>query len=387
MPAVSRRFAPLVAAVAALALAPGAAAVDLPPRVEAAAYLVANAQTGEVILREDADERRAPASITKLMTALVTLEHARPGEMVTVRPYAVGVGESSVHLRAGERLTVRDLLAAALIQSANDAAFALAEHVGRGDVGRFVRLMNAKARKLGLAHTRFVRPDGLDVDGHVSSAADILVLARTAMRRPLIRELVRKRSATIGGGRSLFSWNDLLGRFDGLVGVKTGHTELAGWCEVGLARRGGVGIYAVVLGSPTRAQRNRDLARLLRWGFEQYVRLDAVVAARTYATASIPFSDDRLGLVPAASAQTVTLEGRPLVEEVVAPAVVALPVRRGQELGEIRVREGRRIVARRPLVAARDVPAPGLGARAGWYAERALAEAAGMVSGVFGAIA
>ena len=386
MPAVSRRFAVVVAALAALVLAPGAVALDAPPRVEAAAYLVANAKTGEIILRRNADEPRAPASITKLMTALVTLEHARPGEPVTVRPYAVTVGESSIDLRAGERLTVRDLLAAALIQSANDAAFALAQHVGRGDVGRFVRLMNAKARQLGLAQTRFVRPDGLDVDGHVSSAADALVLARAAMQRPLVRELVRKRSATIAGGRSLFGWNDLLGSFDGLVGVKTGHTARAGWCQVGLARRDGVGIYAVVLGSPTRAQRNRDLARLLRWGFDQYDRLDAIVARRTYATASIPFSDERLPLVPASPAQTMTLDGRELVEEVVAPAVVAPPIRRGPELGEIRVREGSRVVARRPLVASRDVSAPGWGARAGWYAERSLSEAADMVSGVFGAV-
>jgi D-alanyl-D-alanine carboxypeptidase (penicillin-binding protein 5/6) len=386
LPPVSRRLASLIAAVAALVLAQGAVALDAPPRVAAAAYLVANAQTGEVILRKDADERRAPASITKLMTALVTLEHARPGEIVTVRPYAAGVGESSVALRAGERLSVRDLLAAALIQSANDAAFALAQHVGRGDVARFVRLMNAKARELGLARTRFVRPDGLDAEGHVSSASDVLVLARAAMQRPLIRELVRKRSATIAGGRTLFAWNDLLGRFDGLVGVKTGHTARAGWCQVGVARRDGVGIYAVVLGSPTRTQRNRDLARLLRWGFEQHLRLDAIVAGRAYATAAIPFSDERLPLVPASPAQTVTLEGRSLVEEVVAPAVVALPVRRGQELGEIRVREGTRIVARRPLVALRGAPEPGWAARAGWYAERSLAEAADMVGGVLGAI-
>lgn len=383
---VPRRLALLLAAVVALVVAPGAAALDQPPRVEAASYLVANAATGEVILRRDADERRAPASITKLMTALVTLEHARPGDMVKVRPHALTVGESSVDLRVGERLSVRDLLAASLIQSANNAAFALAQHVGDGDVGRFVRLMNEKARELGLSETRFVRPDGLDVQGHVSSATDVLVLARAAMQRPLIRELVRKRSATIAGGRSLYGWNDLLGRFDGLVGVKTGHTARAGWCQVGLARRGGVGIYAVVLGSPTRAQRNRDLARLLRWGFEQYVRVDAVDPKRTYATAAVPFSDERLDLVPASPAQVVTLDGRALLEEVVAPAIVALPVRRGQELGEIRVLEGRRIVARRPLVAARAAGEPSLGARVGWYAERSLEEAAGMVTGVFGAL-
>ena len=177
---------------------------------------------------------------------------------MTVRETAAGVGESSVHLLVGEKLSVRDLLAAALIQSANDAAFALAAGTA-GSVSEFVGLMNAKARQLGLTHTHFVRPDGLDVPGHYSSARDVLKLARVAMKKPLVRRLVAMQSATIAGGRSLFSWNDLLGRYPGLIGVKTGHTDAAGWCEVAAARRDGVTIYTVVLGSPTRAQRNADL--------------------------------------------------------------------------------------------------------------------------------
>jgi D-alanyl-D-alanine carboxypeptidase len=373
-------------AVAALLLAPGAAALDPPPDVRAPAYVVANAATGELLLRRNADEPRAFASITKLMTALVTLEHARPGRTVTVRPVAAGVGESSIGLRPGEQLTVRDLLAAALIQSANDAAYALALHVGRGDVRRFVRLMNRKGDELGLTRTRFVRPDGLDVDGHVSTAFDILVLARAAMQRPLIRELVRKRSAAIAGGRKLFSWNDLLGRFPGLAGVKTGHTARAGWSQVAFARRDGVGIYAVVLGGRTRGRRNQDVARLLRWGFDQYTRVRVVDSNRTYASAGIPFSERRLPLVAGGDAEASVLDGRVLVEEVVAPGIVALPVRRGEELGEIRIREGDRVVARRPLVAAREVSAPGFGEQAGWYAERTLSEAGDLVSDVVGAI-
>ena len=127
------------------------------------------------------------ASITKLMTALVTLENARPMDMVTVSPQAVAPGGSSIFLTAGERLRVRDLLAAALIQSANDSAFALAAEVGDGSIKRFVGMMNAKAEELGLDGTHYVRPDGLDVAGHVSTARDTLRLARVAMRQPLVR--------------------------------------------------------------------------------------------------------------------------------------------------------------------------------------------------------
>ena len=355
--------------------------------MSARAYLVANGRNGEVLLAQNGETRVAVASITKLMTALVALEHAKPGDTVTVGPIAASVGESTISLEAGERIPLRDLLAAMLIQSANDAAYAVAAHVGGGDVGAFVRLMNAKARKLGLRRTHFVRPDGLDTPGHVSSARDVLRLARAAMQRPVIRSLVRKRTAHIAGDRVLFGWNDLLGSFAGLVGVKTGHTAAAGWCQVAAARRDGVVLYGVVLGSPTRARRNADLAELLEWGFEQYARVAVVDDGRTYATAEIPFSDERLDLVAADAAQAIVRVGRPLVEEVVAPAVVELPVRRGARVGEIRVRSGERVIATRPLVAALEVEEPGVRTRAGWYVQRALAEAGGILGGIVGGIA
>ena len=380
-----RLLTPFVAA-AALLLAASPALADAPPAVDARAYLVANGATGEILHTRNAEARLAPASITKLMTALVVLDHARPRERVTVGPLAASVGESSIDLRQGERIPVADLLAAALIQSANDAAFALAAHVGDGDVAAFVRLMNAKARELGLGETHFVRPDGLDVAGHVSSASDVLVLARAAMQRPLVRRLVRLRTATIAGGRTLATWNDLLGSFAGLVGVKTGHTARAGWCQVAVARRDGVPIYAVVLGSPARAQRNEDLAELLKWGFDQYARVHVVDDGRTYATAAVPFSDERVRLVAAEPASAIVRGGRPLVERVVAPAVVSPPVARGQRLGEVRVTDGRRVLATRPLVAAEAVEEPGFRVKAGWYAGRTLDEAGDMLDGVLGAI-
>ncbi len=373
------RVALLVVAVgAALAFAGGAEARD-PPPIKARAALVANGATGEVLFARNADRRAAIASITKLMTALVVLDRARPSDLVTVRPHDASVGESTVHLRAGERVRVRDLLAAALIQSANDAAYALAAHVSKGNVRAFVRLMNAKARALGLDGTHFVRPDGLDVARHYSTAADVLTLARAAMRRPLIRGLVRMRRASIAGGRTLETWNDLLGSFSGLIGVKTGHTADAGWSEVAAARRRGVTVYAVVLGSHTRGQRNEDLAELLEWGFDQYARIALVRRDRAYASADVPFSDERVRLVAQDPVYASVRVGRPLVEQVVAPATASLPVERGERLGEIRVYDGRRLIARRPLVAADEAPAPSFVERVGWYAGRALDEAAGLL--------
>jgi serine-type D-Ala-D-Ala carboxypeptidase (penicillin-binding protein 5/6) len=379
----SRALVLLAALVAALAVALSAAA-STPPPVDARAVIVADGRTGDVLHAENADRRMAMASITKLMTALVTLEHARPQDVVTVSPRAVGQGGSSVFLTPGEQLTVRDLLAAALIQSANDAAFALAAHVGEGSVPRFVKMMNDKAAELGLEDTHYVRPDGLDTPGHYSSAEDVVALARLAMQRPLVRKLVRTKTMQIAGPRTLKSWNDLLWRVPGLVGVKTGHTDNAGWAQVAAAKRGPTSVYAVILGSPGRERRNVDLTELLEWGFDQYATYTLVREGERYASAAIPFEDERVGLVAAdGAARVVRLgDGTQFVERVVAPTMVDLPIRKGQKLGEVVVTLDDREVARVNLVAARDVPAPTFTERAGWYADRALDEAGDMLSAV-----
>ena len=375
----------LLAAAIACSLAPAGTATRPPPHT-ARAVLVADARTGEILYGRNADRRVAIASITKLMTAIVTLEQAQSNEKVRVRPLATSVGESTINLEPGERIRVRDLLAAALIQSANDAAFALAAHVGRGDVGRFVRLMNRKAGELGLRNTHFTRPDGLDAPRHYSTARDVLVLARAAMQEPLVRRLVRLRTATIAGGRSLYTWNDLLGRFSGLFGVKTGHTDRAGWCEVAAARRDGAAVYAVVLGSPSRPRRNRDLRELLDWGLDQYARLGVVARGRSYASAAIPFSDERVDLVAASGARAVVPLWKPVVERVVVPETAAAPLKKGAPVGEVEVLVEGRVVARRPLVAADAVGDPGLVSRLGWYAGRTLDEAGTILDDVLGAV-
>lgn len=358
----------IVLAAALLVVAPAAPASA--PSVGGRAYYVQNAANGEVLLARNARQRLPIASITKLMTVLVALEHARLDDVVTVSGRAAAVGESSIYLRKGERLTVRELIEAALIQSANDAAVALAEHVG-GSRSRFVAMMNAKARRLGLTDTHFVNPDGLDAPGHYSSARDVTKLARVAMRDPFIRRVVREREATISGGRNLRTWNDLLSTFPNLLGVKTGHTSGAGWSQVAAVRGRGVTIYATLLGEPTREQRNDDLAQLLAWGLSRYRVVRVVTEGRVYAEAELPYGRAPLALVAGRSLVRVVNIGRPLVQEVVAPVVVPLPVRRGQPLGEVRVYERGRLVARAPLRAGRSVARPGVLGRVGWYAGQA----------------
>jgi serine-type D-Ala-D-Ala carboxypeptidase (penicillin-binding protein 5/6) len=368
----------VVAAAAALAFA--APVLGAPPQITGRSYVVENGVTGEVLLAHDARERVPIASITKLMTVLLTLEQTRPNETVVVNPAAAAVGESSADLQPGERLTVRELLEAGLIQSANDAADALAYYVGHGRESRFVAMMNARARQLGLRDTHFVRPDGLDAPGHVSSARDVTLLARILMHRPLVRQIVRQRRATISGGRSLHTWNDLLYSYPGIFGVKTGHTSEAGWSQVAAARRRGVTVYATLLGSPDRSERNADLTRLLDYGFSQYRPAAVVVAGHPYAHAALGYGRERLELVASRTLTPTVRVGLPITIRVVAATAADLPVRKDQELGAVLVYQRGRLVGRASLVAGRAVDRPGLAGRTWWYAGRTLHHMAGWFS-------
>lgn len=364
-----------VAVAAALLLGSSALAA---PRVGGRAYLVVSA-SGDTLLQHRADARVPIASITKLMTVLVTREHAKLDDVVTVERQAAETGESSINLERGEHLTVRELIEAALIQSANDAAVALAQYVGHGSVPAFVAMMNAKARQLGLTETHFANPDGFDAAGHYSSARDVTKLAEILMHDPFVRSVVRMRVAHITG-RTLHTWNDLLSTFPGVIGVKTGHTGKAGWSEVAAARGRGVTIYATLLGEPSRSVRNADLAQLLAWGLAQFRVVPIVSSGSVYATARVPWGKRPLGLVATREVAHVARVGRPLTQRVVAPVVVSLPVHAGQRLGEVRVYDRGRLLARVPLVADRSVARPGLLGRVGWYATRTLDHIWGWVS-------
>ena len=360
----------LVALVTTCYLA-GAAGAASPPHLDARAWLVENPSTGEVLASHDATTELPVASITKLMTVLVVLDRHRLTDVVRVDPRVTSVGQESAELRGGELLTVRDLLKAALIQSANDAADALALSVAP-DFPAFADLMNAKAGQLGLTESHFVRPDGLDAPGEYSSARDVTRLALAAMRIPVVRQFVGETNDSIPGGRELHTWNDLLGVLPGVFGVKTGHTSAAGWSQVAADRGGGVTIYGTILGSPSRTQRNDDLTQLLVWGISQYRTVDAISTQRIYATARLPFGRPALALVASQPQLAVVRVGRPLTERVVAPAVVSLPVASGQVLGRVEVWNGDHLLASRPLVASRSVSRPSMAGRLGWYAKHAV---------------
>lgn len=211
--------------------------------VSATAAVLMDADMGQVLYEKNGDRQMLIASTTKIMTALVVLEHAAPDDVITVTPDHMAEG-SSMYLRAGETVRVEELLYGLLLCSGNDAALALTECAG--GLTPFVALMNEKASALGMAHTSFANPNGLDADGHYSTARDMAVLAAAAVENPTFRRICSSRSVTIGQ-RTMENHNRLLRQVEGCVGLKTGYTRAAGRTLVSCAERDGCRLVAVTL--------------------------------------------------------------------------------------------------------------------------------------------
>jgi len=338
-----------------------------PPEPQAAAWIVDAPGHGGVLLQHSPGAHREIASLTKLMTAHLVLEYGRLDQVIAAGGDAVAVGESSVPLQLGERQTVHALLAALIVHSANDASIVLAHAVmvqpaaqaaaaaaakaaGKplppDPVARFVLLMNAEARRLGLKDTVYRTPHGLDEPGAHSSARDVLKLARLDMASPLFRRLAGQSTVSIPGHR-LQTSNTLLAVYAGLDGVKTGHTDEAGWNLAASADRGGVRLYAILLGAPDEPTRDREIARLLDWGFDRFEHARLVRAGQSFGNAGTV-------RVVASKSLAVTLDpGEKVRERVVLPGRLDHAVKAGERLGYVELRSGRGVIGRVPLVADR----------------------------------
>ena len=364
---VSPRAALLTAVLISLAPAAApAAAQDGAPDVQAPAAVLVEASTGDVIFERDADEERPIASTTKLMTALLAIEGMALDDVLTAPPYAAGAAESVIGLREGERMTVRDLLRALLLASANDAAEALAVGLS-GSTDAFVEEMNRRARQLGLEDTSYANPIGLDEEGNHSSPRDLVKLATLLRRKPFFRETVDLPRVVLRSGsrrRTIQNRNALVRTVPVVDGVKTGRTLDAGYVLVGSATRDGVTVLSAVLGEPTEAARDADTLALLRYGLSRYERRTVLREGRPLAAADLEYRDEQVDLVASETVERVLRRGeRARVRVVGAPEELDGPLPAGAEVGSVEVRVRGRVVEKLPLVTAVAVEEASVGDR------------------------
>jgi D-alanyl-D-alanine carboxypeptidase (penicillin-binding protein 5/6) len=329
----------------------------------AAAAIVVDARDGTGMFSRKPDAERSIASATKLMTALIALEEAEPDEVFTAPEYNAMPAESRINLQAGERMNVEDPLEALLLESANDAAVALAENIS-GSREAFVDEMNERAAELGLEHTSYANPIGLDEPGNHSSARDLATLTRTLLRNREFARIVDMPQAELESGsrpRVVANRNDLIAAYPWVSGVKTGYTLNAGNVLVGSAERGRAArVISVVLGTPTEAARNSETLALLRWGLRRFSRVRALSPRRVLAAADVRYRDDREArLVPRRGVVLTLRDGQRVRRRVNAPDELDGPLAAGERVGSVAVLVDGRRIRRVALVTAADVPEAG----------------------------
>ena len=366
--------------LAALAWTSGLAPVRAeltPPAVTARAAILIDGASGQVLYGKNIHEHLPQASTTKLMAALVAIEHGNLSDVVEVSDSAAKVEGSSMYLEAGEHLTLEQLLYGMMLVSGNDATTAVAEHVG-GSLEAFVALMNAKAEELGLQDTHFETPHGLPNPGHYSSASDLATLARAAFMNTTLAKISSTRTMELPGNsrikkRLLVNHNRLLKSYPGAWGGKTGYTTVAGKCFVGAAKREGRYVIEAILSDPDCW---RDAQQMLDYGLQGF---DSVpVLTPDQPLGEVVVAGGRMRSVKAVLLQPLTLSvprgaGRPEVEtRALLREDVTAPVSPGQPVGTLQVTQQGKLVATAPLVAAEGVPLGGamlgdLGAIFTWF--------------------
>ena len=354
----------LLAALCLLALLPTTAeAVELPLTSRAA--LLMEKTTGQILFAQNEHEALEPASVTKIMTLLLTMDAIDSGalsydDVVTVSANAAGMGGSQVFLAEGEKITVEELLKSVCVSSGNDAAVALAEKVS-GVTELFVEQMNNRAKGLGMDDTHFVNCTGLTAKGHVTSAYDIALMSRELLtRHPDIRRFTTIWTDTIRGGAfGLANTNKLIRFYDGATGLKTGYTASAGYCISATAERESMELIAVIMKGETADKRNTDAKALLNYGFSTYA---LVSAAPEEPLPALPVSMGQAEQVsltlPEEGVTALVEKGRvsALERRVDLPSSLTAPVAAGQTVGTLTLLDGETEVLTVPILAAEDVP-------------------------------
>jgi D-alanyl-D-alanine carboxypeptidase (penicillin-binding protein 5/6) len=353
----------------AIALAIPAQALDMvprPPQVEARSYLLMDANSGQVLVEHDADKPMPPASLTKMMTAYIAEKEIQSGnvtgqDMVPISVRAWKMGGSRMFIKEGTKVPLAQLLKGIIIQSGNDASVAVAEYLA-GSEGAFADLMNRQAALLGMSNTHFVNATGWPAENHYTTAHDLAKLARAIIRDyPDHYDLYAQKDFTYNGitqqNRNLLLWRD-----PSVDGLKTGHTEEAGYCLVASAKQNDMRLISVVMGTDSEGARARESLKLLTYGFRFYETYQAYGADDVLDTPAVwmgKANQVRLGLNDALVLTIPKDSGDRLKAEMTVQPELRAPITKGQSLGTLIVRLDDKILVEKPLVALEEVEEAG----------------------------
>ena len=331
--------------------------------LKAKAAVLMDANSGKILYVKNGKEALAPASMTKLMTLVLAMKAINSGKVawsdqVPVSDEAYQMGGAQIWLEPGEQISLRQLLKAIAIGSANDACVAIAEYIG-GSEEEFVNMMNQEAKVLGMENSNFANPHGLDEAGHAVSAVDMAKLARYAVTVPgLLKLTAMMEDRTIRNGKGGFLWlinhNRLLSSYKGMDGLKTGFTSKAGFCLTATAKRDGFRLISVVMGEPDAKTRTIETRTLLNYGFSQFSSVPIVKANHSMATVKVIQGID--ASIPVSPAEDVYLtiqkgENRKISQKVELPDSVQAPIQKGQAIGRLIVYQSGEKIGEVPLIA------------------------------------
>lgn len=365
---LTRSFiAVLILALLPLTAAAQAVLIPSPPQIAASSYILMDPLSGEIIMENNSHERLPPASLTKMMTAYIVERELDEGrisltDMVPISVNAWRTGGSRTFVKEGTRVSVEDLLKGVIIQSGNDASVALAEFVS-GSEGAFVDVMNQQAQILGMKNTMFANATGLPAPGHFSTAYDLTLLAMAIINDyPENYPLYAEKHFTYNNIRQP-NRNSLLWRDESVDGLKTGHTEEAGYCLVASAKRDDTRFIATVMGTDSNSSRAQEVQKMLNYGFRYYQsdRLfragQELVESRIWGgkadQVGVGVMDDVFVTIPRGSRDS-------LESTVDLDSVIKAPIKMGDELGRVRVKLEDKVIVDQPILALQDVPEGGL---------------------------
>ncbi|MBO5734035.1 MAG: D-alanyl-D-alanine carboxypeptidase [Clostridia bacterium] len=344
---------------------PVTARAEAPLELTAKSALLMEASTGTILYEKNSHDALPPASVTKIMTLLLVMEALDSGQytlddMVSVSPLAASMGGSQVYLEENEQLSVHDMIKAVAVASGNDAAVALAEFTAGSHEG-FVNKMNERAKQLGMNDTHFVNCNGLDIDGHVTSAHDIAVMSKELMKHPKIFEYTTIWMDSLRDGAfGLVNTNKLVRFYQGATGLKTGSTSVAGFCISATAKRDGMDLIAVVMGSPTSKERFADATKMLDYGFVNYGICSSLVSEEELAPIALKkgIKDNvSIGMADGFSLLMEKSKIANIEKKITLPDYVNAPIHNGHKVGEVEFFSEGQSVGKCDLVAKEDIKA------------------------------